>query len=138
MSTERKYIQVDNYVVKCRAYPTPEQAKLIDDILMGLRIAYNITAYEISQGNPLLTKADKKNEDVRWPNFSACMKKEWLDHLRKEHELIRIVPAGALSSSVYGRETWIKKHRKERYVIGKRNSNTVKHELRHMDYMGIE
>lgn len=105
----KKYIEVENFVVKCRAYPTRIQKEKIDKVLHGLRVAYNATAYEITNGNVFLTKADKKDESVIWPNFPACMKKEWLDHLRTEYPIVKEVPATSLSSSVYGIFTDMKK-----------------------------
>ena len=97
-----EWIKIDNFVVKCRAYPTKEQREKIDKILHGLRVAYNVTAYEIAHGNPQITKPDKKDENVRWPDFAKCMKKEWLDYLRENYEAVREVPSTSLSSSVYG------------------------------------
>ena len=70
-----KYHKVDNFVVKLRAYPNASQRKMIDEILHGLRVAYNVTAYEISKGNELVTQADKNDSSVRWPDFYACTKK---------------------------------------------------------------
>lgn len=96
------YIRVDNYVVKCRAYPTSEQKEKIDSILNGIRVAYNVTAYSISHSDENVTRADKKDENLRWPNFSACMKKEWLNHLRETEEAVKVVPSTVLASSVYG------------------------------------
>ena len=98
----KKYIQVDNYCLKLRAYPSKEQAEKIDKILHGLRVAYNVTAYEITHGNQMVTREDKKDPEVRWPNFSACMKKEWLDYLRENYEQLKDVPATSLNSSCYG------------------------------------
>lgn len=97
-----RYIQVDNFVMKCRAYPTKEQAEKIDKIFHGLRVAYNVTAYEMTHGNEAVTKKGKKDESVSFPNFPACMKKEWLDYLRENYEAVREVPATSLSSSCYG------------------------------------
>ena len=93
---------IDNFCIKLRAYPNLEQREKIDSILNGLRVAYNVTVYEITQGNPLVTKVDKKDENVRWPDFSLCAKKEWLDCLRESHEQVKCVPSTALSSSAYG------------------------------------
>ena len=104
-----EYIQVDNFVVKLRAYPNKEQREKIDTILHGLRVAYNVTAYEIANGNEAVTKQDKKDESVRWPNFVACMKKEWLDYLRANYPVVNDVPATSLASSVYGVFTDMKK-----------------------------
>lgn len=95
-------IKASNYVIKLRAYPTAEQRQKIDAILNGVRVAYNVTAYEITQGNPLVTKPDKKDEAVLWPNFGGCMKKEWLSYLRDNYEAVKCVPSTALSSSAYG------------------------------------
>ena len=103
------YIEVKNFVVKCRAYPNKEQKEKIGRILQGLRVAYNVTAYEMTLGNANVTKPDKKDEAVRWPNFSACMKKEWLDYLRVNHPAVQEVPATSLSSSIYGIFTDLKK-----------------------------
>jgi len=95
-------MKVENYVVKLRAYPSDEQKEQIEKILIGLRLAYNTTAYEISISNPQVTKEGKKDATIRWPDFSACMKKEWLDFLRVQYPIIKEVPATSLSSSVYG------------------------------------
>lgn len=97
-----KYIKAENFVVKLRAYPNEEQKQKIDKILDGIRVAYNVTAYEISKGNTMVTKADKKDESVRWPNFALCLKKEWLDYLRENYEQVNCVPAQAMSSQAYG------------------------------------
>ena len=104
-----EYIKVDNFVVKLRAYPNKEQREKIDTILHGLRVAYNVAAYEIAKGNESLSKPDKKDESVRWPNFSACMKKEWIDYLRINYPVVKDVPATSLASSVYGIFTDMKK-----------------------------
>lgn len=96
------YIQIDNFVVKCRAYPSKEQQLKIDRILQGIRIAHNVTCYEMVHENESITKPSKKDESVRFPNFSECMKKSWLDYLRANYDLVNEVPASSLSSSVYG------------------------------------
>lgn len=96
------YLKVDNFVVKCRAYPTKSQAEKIDKILHGLRVAYNTTAYEMTKGNEKITKPDKKDLSIKWPDFGKCMKKEWLDWLRENREAVSIVPSTSLASSCYG------------------------------------
>lgn len=93
-------IKVDNFVVKLRAYPNAEQREKIDRILYGLRVAYNVTAYEITKGNPMITKQDANNPETRWPDFKVCRKKEWLNWLRENYNLSD-VPAIALSASHY-------------------------------------
>lgn len=103
-----EYIQVDNYVCKCRAYPTKEQKEKIDAILHGIKVAYNMTAYSISHSEEAVTKVSKKDNETKWPDFSACMKKQWLDVLR-ENEAVKEVPSTSLSSSVYGIFTDMKK-----------------------------
>lgn len=102
MVNGKPYLKVNNFVVKCRAYPTNEQSKKIEKILHGLRVAYNVTAYEITHGNEGLTRQDKKDPSVKWPDFAQCMKKSWIDYLREYYEPITHVPATSLSSSVYG------------------------------------
>lgn len=102
MAKNKKYIKADNFVIKMQAYPTLEQKKKIDEILNGVRVAYNVTAYEITQGNPMVTKPDKKDETVLWPNFSGCMSKKWITHLKNNYEVVKCVPSTSLYSSVYG------------------------------------
>lgn len=96
-----KYHKVDNFVVKLRAYPNTSQRKMIDEILHGVRVAYNVTAYEISKGNEMVTSISKDGS-ARFPDFVACGKKEWLNHLRANYEVVKCVPAAAMSSSAYG------------------------------------
>ena len=102
-------MKVNNFVVKLRAYPTKLQKEKIEKIMHGLRVAHNTTAYEMTHENVGITKPDKKDETVKWPNFSACMKKSWLDFLRKQYPAVCEVPATSLSSSVYGIFTDMKK-----------------------------
>jgi len=51
--------------MKLRAYPNKEQMAKVDDILHGLRVAYNCTLYEMSQKNPAVTSTsvDKKDPE---------------------------------------------------------------------------
>ena len=94
------YIEVKNFVVKCRAYPNKEQKEKIDRILQGLRIAYNVTAYEMTQKNPLVTNVDKKDENVIWPAPSEkAWKKEWLDYLRRFYPIVNEIPSYSLSGT---------------------------------------
>lgn len=94
------YIEVKNFVVKCRAYPNKEQKEKIDRILQGLRIAYNVTAYEMTQKNPLVTNVDKKDENIIYPApREKAWKSEWLNYLRKFYPIIDEIPASALSSN---------------------------------------
>ena len=38
---------VPNYSMTCRIYPNKEQQKNIDNILYGIRVAYNVNMYKI-------------------------------------------------------------------------------------------
>ena len=97
-----KYLKVDNFVIKLRAYPNKQQAEKIDKILHGVRVAYNVTAYEMTHGNERVTKPDpKEGESVRWPDFKICAKKPWLDYLREQYPPVLEIPSPSLSSNVY-------------------------------------
>lgn len=99
----RRLLSIPNYVMKMRAYPNREQAQKIDTILDGLRIAYNVTLYEMANGNPDVTSTSIDKEDptktVIWPDFRKAAKKEWLDKLREEHPVVKNVPATSLASN---------------------------------------
>ena len=104
-----KYIEVKNFVVKLRAYPTKEQAEKIDKAIYGVGVAYNVTAKNITECNPDVTKPKKDREGFIEPNFPACSNKKWLDWLVSHYPVIGDVPRGALSSSAYGVFTDLKR-----------------------------
>ena len=98
------WYKVPNYTMKCRIYPNKSQQEIIDKILHGIRIAYNVTMYEMITNlkNTKETKDKKENKTIHFPQFSSMVKKEWLDYLRTNYPAVKEVPAGCLSSSVYG------------------------------------
>ena len=98
------WYKVPNYTMKCRIYPNKSQQETIDKILHGIRIAYNVTMYEMITNlkNTKETKDKKENKTIHFPQFSSMVKKEWLDYLRTNYPAVKEVPAGCLSSSVYG------------------------------------
>ena len=96
---------VPNYSMKCRIYPNKEQQKIIDNILYGIRVAYNVTMYEMITNLKNTKEAtDKKDKEkiIHFPVFSNMVKKDWLNYLRDNYPIVKEVPAGCLSSSVYG------------------------------------
>ena len=100
---------IPNYAMKCRLYLNEAQKQKVDTILTGLRIAHNVTMYEMVTNmvntKESIDKAAAENGEtkiVHFPDWAAMMKKEWLDHLRQEHPIIREIPSGALSSNVCG------------------------------------
>lgn len=93
-----KYIQINNYIVKCRAYFNKEQVDKIEKILYALRLVHNNTFYEMHNGNPMVTKLDKKGN--RWPDFTKAEKAEWLNYLRENDSIIKEAPSEALSTNL--------------------------------------
>jgi len=94
-----QYTKVTNYSLKCRLYPNKTQQKKIDDILYGLRVAYNTTAWEIVHGNESICVPGKKNQSDFYPDFNKMYKADWLEQLRKTHEIVNAVPPNALSGT---------------------------------------
>lgn len=98
------WYKIPNYTMKCRIYPNTAQQEAIDKILYGIRVAYNVTMYEMITNLKNTKEAKDKKEDkiIHFPQFSSVVKKEWLDYLRNNYPAVKKVPAGCLSSSVYG------------------------------------
>lgn len=94
--TSTVFQKIENYTMKCRLYPNREQEKKIDSILTGMRIAHNVTMYEMKQHNPMITK---EKDGVFWPDFRKMGAKCWLDVLRETNPIVREVPATSLSSN---------------------------------------
>ena len=90
------YKEIKNYTVKCRLYPNKEQARKIDAILDGMRVAHNVTMYEMNQHNPMVTS---EKDGVFWADFRAMGRKDWLDALRENYPIVKEVPATSLSSN---------------------------------------
>lgn len=98
------WYKIPNYTMKCRIYPNTVQQETIDRILHGIRVAYNVTMYEMITNfkNTKEAKDKKENKIIHFPQFSSMAKKDWLDYLRNNYPAVKEVPAGCLSSSVYG------------------------------------
>ena len=98
-----KTIQIPNYVMKLRAYPNKAQEQAVDNILHGLKVAYNSTFDEMKKFNPAVTQTstDKQDPDktVTWPDFRKAAKKGWLDYLRTTYPIVTCVPATSLASN---------------------------------------
>lgn len=94
------YYYLENYTMKCRLYPNNETSAKIDHIFDGIRSAYNTTLYELVT-NKTNAKKSSKSENY-YPDFSAMMKKAWLDELREMRPIVKDVPAGALNSMRMG------------------------------------
>ena len=82
--TSTVFQKIENYTMKCRLYPNREQEKKIDSILTGMRIAHNVTMYEMKQHNPMITK---EKDGVFWPDFRKMGAKCWLDVLRETNPI---------------------------------------------------
>lgn len=105
MDNSIEYKCVSSYTMKCRLYPNKETAKKIDDILVGIRVFYNCTLWEIFNNYQCTTEAQDKKEPDKVVHFvrpGEICKAEYKNRLIAEHPIISVVPAGALSSNVYG------------------------------------
>jgi len=97
------YDLIPAYTMKCRLYVNKTQKELIDKALIGLRVFYNCTLWEMFnnfENTRAVKKLDKeKNETgeiVHFPDLKAAQKAEWKNRLMAEHPIIECVPAGAL------------------------------------------
>ena len=93
------WYKVPNYTMKCRIYPNKSQQEIIDKILHGIRVAYNVTMYEMITNlkNTKETKDKKENKTIHFPQFSSMVKKEWLDYLRTNYPAVKEVPLAVLA-----------------------------------------
>ena len=101
---ELKYYKIEAYPMKCRLYLTKAQRKIVDDTLVGIGKAKNITLYSMVNSNTNTKEVVDKNDEnktVHFPEWKNTAKKAWTDELKK-HPKISCVPSGALSSSING------------------------------------
>ena len=96
-----KYIRVENYCMRLRVYPNKTQAQKIHEILDGLRLAYNITLYEMKCLNPDVVTLTKDGT-AHWCDFKKAAKADWVNKLRERDPRIKCVPSAALYSSAFG------------------------------------
>lgn len=99
------YHKVEAYPMKCRLYLTKKQAETVDEWMLGLWKAYNITLYALKTGDRRImqeSKPDKSGNTAWFPDFRKMAAKAWLDYLRVENAHVACVPSAALSSSVGG------------------------------------
>ena len=99
-----EWVKVTNYCMKCRLYPTENQATQIDNLLRGVHAAYNMTLYAIKEDmNYTKEVKDKKGDGVlHFPDFNEAFKSVALEKIRHENEFVNYVPGEALSSIRYG------------------------------------
>lgn len=66
MNKLRKYYKIKNYSMKCRLYPNKEEAKRIDDAIMGVQCYHNCALYDMftnySNTNPKPYKPKKEDK----------------------------------------------------------------------------
>lgn len=106
-----KWIQVKNYCMKCRLYPSEKQKTQIEALLRGTQAAYNMTLYKIKAEKRFTREKPNKDGDgvIHFPDFNAAFAKSALDELRHDNEFVNYVPGEALSSSVHGLASDMKK-----------------------------
>lgn len=97
MTQQIEYHSIPDYSMKCRLYPTPHQKKMLDEILFGVRLAYNNTVYAIFEKN------DKRllKSDV-FINFDYIVTAEWLHELIANDERIRHAPSASITNGKNG------------------------------------
>lgn len=99
------YHEVTAYPMKCRLYLTQKQKASVDEWLLGLGKAYNMTMYALKTGDHRImqeSKPDKDGNTAWFPDFHKMAGKQWLDELRSQNEHVKHVPSASLSSSVGG------------------------------------
>ena len=94
------YFPLENYTLKCRLYPTKQQAQRIDDLIHYLHVYHNNVIHDIRNGQHLVESKSKKYEGqiAHYPNYGIMRKKEFLNHYRELDDRIAQIPATALSS----------------------------------------
>lgn len=90
-------MEIPNYTMKLRIYPSAAQAEKIDKILRALHIAYNITFHEVFQQNPMVCSPGKGGNV--WPDYRKMAKKEWRAYLIAQNPLIEEAPAASLTTN---------------------------------------
>lgn len=101
LKPDEQYYRVDAYSMKCRLYPNKEQSRAIDEIIHGVHVAYNIAMHDmfVEHRNTNEVIDESTNEIVHFPNVKNAAKSEYLTELRKRHDHVKKVPAGALSGN---------------------------------------
>ena len=108
------YRKIPSYTLKVRLYPNREQKEIMSRYFLALEKAANMTLYALHEHDEAVCK---EKDGVFWPDFYAMAKKEWLDRLREENELVSELPGTSLSSQVGGlfqsdlKKTWEKQGR---------------------------
>ncbi len=90
------YYKVASYTMKCRLYPNKTQAKLIDDILDGLRVAHNAALYDMfHNGRNIIERKSDDGEMIHYPDIRKIAKAEYFNELKARYPKIQKVPAKA-------------------------------------------
>lgn len=103
--TTLSYKHVSAYPMKVRLYLSDQQKLTVDEWLLGLQKAYNMTLYSLKNHEPMITcesKPDKNGRTALFPDFSGMQKKSWLDTLRGQNAHVKNVPGTCLSNNVGG------------------------------------
>ena len=108
------YRKIPTYSLKVRIYPNRAQKEIFSTYFLALEKAANMTLYALHEHDEAICT---EKEGVFWPDFYAMAKKDWLDRLREENDLVRKLPGSALSSQLGGlflsdiKKTWEKQGR---------------------------
>lgn len=95
--------------MKCRLYPNKEVAEKIDKAILGVKVFYNCTIWDIFNNFACTKEKVKKNKDtvienetVHFLDLKELRSTERKKRLIAEHPIIGEAPDSAISSSVYG------------------------------------
>lgn len=95
INNEKQYYKIPCYSMKCRLYPNKQAAKAIDNVIDGVRIAFNMALYDCVKNGRNLREADN---GYHYVDFNKIIKADYLNELRKKNSKIKTnVPANALS-----------------------------------------
>ena len=98
------YDTVENYSIKCRLYPSKEQAKKIENALTAVRVFHNCLMYDIwNRGLHCIQKPKKGSttgEVVHFVSLKTAFSAEYKNKLIEEHPIIKECPQGALTTNV--------------------------------------
>ncbi len=92
-----RYILIKNYAVKCRMYPSKEQAALLDIKIHAAHAAYNIIMHDMCINHNCVI--EKQNDDgtvVHFPDWYTAVNAEYKNKLIEQYSIIGCLPAGAI------------------------------------------
>lgn len=101
------YDLIKNYAMKCRLYPTSEQARAIDDALRGLQVFHNCLVYDMWNCGINVTEKVRKSKNgtengevIHFPDVNKALQADYKNQLVEKHPIIAKCPQAALTTNV--------------------------------------